>query len=78
MDSQNYIEYEISEPISDKRFFSRSYDEARTYFESGWYVVERHITIGVFSIFESSQIIMCQVWNNNPHYETNNHENENN
>jgi hypothetical protein len=77
MDSQNYIEYEISDSISGKRFFSRSYDEALAYYENGWYVVERHITIGVFSMFESCQTIMCQVWNNNPQYKEINNDNKN-
>ncbi|MCL2742889.1 MAG: hypothetical protein FWE67_03465 [Planctomycetaceae bacterium] len=46
MDSQNFIEYEISDHVSGELFITDSLVEAMAYYERGWYVVERRITAG--------------------------------
>jgi hypothetical protein len=69
MDSQNYIEYNIYDPISNKDFVTRSYDEALAYYDRGWTVVEKNITICRPSVFLSTRSIAAMTWNNNPDFE---------
>jgi hypothetical protein len=70
MDSQNYIEYELSDPVSGgKEIFTRSYDEALAYFDRGWIVVEKNITICRPSVFLSTRLTAVMTWNNNPDFE---------
>jgi hypothetical protein len=69
VDSQNYIEYKIHDPISNKGLVTRSYDEALAYYDRGWIVVEKNITICRPSVFLSTRSIAVMKWNNNPDFE---------
>jgi hypothetical protein len=68
-ESQNYIEYQISNPVTDKGFVSRSYEEAKSYFDEGWYIVEKHIAVCVASGFISTYSETAITWNSNPEFE---------
>jgi hypothetical protein len=69
MDSQLYINYEISDDISNKVFSTRSREEALAYFDRGWYVVENHVTVSRPSMFVSTRSEVSIVWNNNSEFE---------
>jgi hypothetical protein len=70
MDSQNYVEYELSDPISgNKAIFTRSYDEALAYYDRGWLVVENNITICRLSVHYITRSEVSMTWNNNLDFE---------
>lgn len=69
MDSQTYIEYELSDFVSERRLVTDSREEALAYFEKGWLVVERHITITKPSVHTTTRVDVVATWNNNPEFE---------
>jgi acyl-ACP thioesterase len=69
METQTTVEYEVIIPETNKRFFTRSRDEALDYYEREWIVYERHITMGNPSQFVQAQQIVTIAWNNNPEFE---------
>jgi hypothetical protein len=66
METQNFVEYEIIDPVSNRRDFTDSRDEAISYFEKNWMVMERHITICNPLPLTQTQLIVIKTWNNNP------------
>jgi hypothetical protein len=72
MDSQNYTEYKIHDPISNKGLITRSYDEALAYYDRGWIVVESDVTICKFSVHYLTHLESSMTWNNNPDFEREN------
>jgi hypothetical protein len=68
MDSQNFIEYEICNPITYKRIFTRTRDEALGYYDQGWIVIEHHITIARPSIYNGTRVDISMAWNDNPEF----------
>ncbi len=69
MDSRNYIEYELVDPVSNKRHMTESRDEAAAYFEKEWMVTENQVTICRPSLFSESKMVVKKIWNNNPEFE---------
>jgi hypothetical protein len=70
MDSQNFIEYKIHDPISNNAFVTRSYDEALAYYDRGWLVVENNVTICRLSVHYITRSEVAMTWNNNPDFES--------
>ncbi len=66
METQNYIEYELIEPVTNRRLITESREEAIAYFERGWLVYEHHNTVAVPSAYLSTQQIISLSWNNKP------------
>lgn len=69
MDTHNFIEYELSDPVSDRRLVTDSREEAIAYFEKKWLVAEHHVTICKPSIHTSTRVDVAVTWNNNPDFE---------
>ena len=69
MESQTTIEYEIIEPITNKRFFTFSREEALDYYAKESIVYERHTTTGNPSQYVQTRQIVTITWNNNPEFE---------
>jgi hypothetical protein len=69
METQTVIEYEIIVPETNKRFFTRSREEALDYFERTYIVYEKHTTITNPSLYTQSQMIVIRAWHNNPELE---------
>jgi len=72
METQNFVEYEIINLISDYHDFTASHDEALAYFEEGWLIMERHITICNSTTLTQTQLVVVKIWNNNPESEKEN------
>jgi hypothetical protein len=68
MDYQNFIEYQIHDPISNKGFVTRSYDEALGYYDRKWVVVENNVTICRLSLFYMTRSEASMTWNDNPDF----------
>lgn len=66
MDTQTYVEYEVCDPVSDRRLVTESREEALAYFEKGWFVYEHHVTICRASKYSSTRLDVSAVWNGNP------------
>ncbi len=68
MDSQHYIEYELVNPVTDRRLTTSSREEALSYYEEDWIVYEHHVMVGRSSRFASVRTEMSILWNNNPEF----------
>lgn len=68
MDAIHYIDYELIEPVSNQRFITESYEEARGYYEQEWIVIERQNTICQPSLFTESKLVVKMLWNNDPDF----------
>jgi hypothetical protein len=68
MDPRVYIEYEVIDPVSNKRFFTESREEARAHFERECLVYEQHITSCRYSLYEEVKLVLKTNWNNNPRF----------
>ena len=68
METQDHTEYEICDPVSNKRFVTFSRDEAVAYFDKEWIVMERRVTICKPSFFTLSEMYVSMIWNNNPEF----------
>ena len=70
METQNYVEYELVDPvITERRLITESRDEAVAYYEKGWMVYEHYITVTVPSPYISTRQDVAVTWNNNPDFE---------
>lgn len=69
MDTQNYVEYECIDSVSNRRILTESREEAVAYFEKNWMVYESHHTITVPSPFVSTKETVTLRWNDNPYFE---------
>lgn len=65
METQNYIEYELSNPVSDRLLITESREEATAYFEKDWTAYEHHISITRLK-YTSTRVDVATIWNNNP------------
>lgn len=68
MDSQLYIEYELVDPVSNRRLITDSREEAFAYYEKGWLVWEHHVTESRTSEFTHVKLVLTVNWNNNPEF----------
>jgi len=68
MEPRVYIEYEIIDPVSNKRFVTESREEALAYFANECLVYEQHITLWRSSLYEEVKLILKMNWNNNPKF----------
>jgi len=66
METQYFIEYELIDPISNRRIVTESRGEAISHFEAKWLVYEHHVTVGRPSTYASMRVEMSMIWNNNP------------
>jgi len=66
METHTIVEYEVIEPVSNGRFFTRSLDEALDHYEKDYLVYEKHKTISRTSRFSQTQVVVVVRWNNNP------------
>ncbi len=69
MDSINYISYEVIDPVSNKRFITESRDEAASFFEEEWIVIEHHQAKYKPSAHTQMVVDVRMSWNNNPEFE---------
>jgi hypothetical protein len=69
METQVYIEYECSNPVTDEVYKTRDLWEATDFFKDGWTVYEIHVTVTIPSPFVSTREEVTMLWNNNPHVE---------
>jgi hypothetical protein len=69
MESQNFIKYELVDPVSNRSIMTESRDEAIAYYEKGRLIYEHHVTISIPSPFVSTQQLVTMTWNNNPYFE---------
>ncbi len=69
MDTQSYAEYELIDPVSNKRHMTESRDEAVAYFEKEWTVIERQVSVCRPSLYTETELIVKLTWNNNPEFE---------
>ncbi len=69
MNTQEYIEYECSNPVTDEVYYTRDAQEAIDFFDDGWIVCETHVTITIPSPFVSTREEVNLLWNNNPFFE---------
>ena len=63
METQTIIEYEVIEPVSNKRFFTRNYYEAEDHYEKGCIVYEKHKTITQPTLLTQTQVQVTVRWN---------------
>jgi len=68
MEPRVYTDYELVEPVSNKRYVTESRVEAQGYFDKEWIVIERQITCCRYSLFDEAQFIVRMNWNNNPDF----------
>jgi len=68
MDPRVYIEYEVIDPVSNKRFVTESREEALAHFENERLVYERHITLCRCTSHEEAKLTLTTLWNNNPKF----------
>ena len=68
MKTLNFVEYELCDPVSNRRLITDSYEEALAYYEKEWLVYENHVTIGRPSAFTQAKLILTTTWNNNPDF----------
>ena len=68
MDPIVYIEYEVIDPVSNVRFFTKSRQEALAHFEKECTVFERYTTVNRHSTHEESKFILTDWWNKNPNF----------
>ena len=66
MDTHTVITYEVIEPVSNKRFFTKTRFEAFDHYEQGWMVYERHETITKPSMHTQTQVRVVLRWHGNP------------
>ena len=71
METSNYVEYELCDPMSDRHLVTDSREEAFIYYEKKWLVYEHHVTLGRPSLFTQAKLILTTTWNNNPDFEEN-------
>ncbi len=69
MDSQLDVEHEVFDPITNQQYITDSREEALDYFEQGWLVVERHISVYKPSVHSSTRVDVQMMWNNNPDFQ---------
>ena len=69
METQTTVEYELIEPMSNKRYFTYNRFEALDRFAEDWMVYERHITLGNPSQFVQTEQRVTIMWNYNPEFE---------
>ncbi|HBT76734.1 MAG TPA: hypothetical protein DEB39_07365 [Planctomycetaceae bacterium] len=69
METQNYIEYELVDSVSDRNIMTDSREEAIHAFEKGWTVYEHHNTINQHSKFTQSNLTVTMMWNDNPEFQ---------
>lgn len=58
MEKQDFLEYELVDPVPTKRYMTESREEAAAYFEKGWIVVERQITVCKPSIYTATELVV--------------------
>jgi len=66
METHTAITYEVIEPVSNKRFFTKSHDEALNYYEKDWMVYENHTTISQPSLLTQTQLRVIVRWHDKP------------
>jgi hypothetical protein len=66
MDTHTVVTYEVIEPVSNKRFFTKSHNEAYDYYEKGWMVYETHATITQPTLLTQTRVYVTVRWNFNP------------
>ncbi len=76
MDTSEFVEYEVVNLETDRRHFTDSREEAMGYFERGWLVFENRTAMFRPSIFTSTKTIVTLLWNNNPEFQEDPHEND--
>ncbi len=69
METQTYIEYELVEPVTNRRLITESREEAIAYFEKKWLVYENYNTVALPSPFVSTRETVTVKWNDNPFFE---------
>jgi hypothetical protein len=69
MKTQFFVEYEISDLISDRSFKTNSRDEAIAYYEKGYMIYEHHITVCVMLPYVSTRQIVSLTWDNPLNFE---------
>ena len=69
METHTVVSYEVIDPVSNKRFFTKSHDEALDYYEKGWMVYENHTTISQPSLLTQTQLRVIVRWHGNPQIE---------
>lgn len=68
MDTQNFVEYELVNPATDRRYFTESRAEALGYFEKGWLVFENQISVFRPSLYTATKTVVTMLWNDNPEF----------
>jgi hypothetical protein len=71
MESQTFVVYEITEPITNRTFVTDSYDVAVDCFNDGSMVFEKHKTITQASPYIQSGSYTTLQWHNNPNFTPN-------
>jgi len=66
MDTHTVITYEVIEPVSNERFFTKSRFEALDHYEQGSMVYERHETITQPSMHTQTQVRVVLHWHGDP------------
>ncbi len=68
MDSQLYVEYEVSDPVTNQQYITDTRYEALSFYEEGWIVIERHVTKYKPSAYTQTEVVVRMSWNNNPEF----------
>ena len=68
MEPQTVIEYELIEPDTNKRHFTRSREEALDRHREKWLVFERQATVHCPSLFTQAHMLVIIQWHINPEY----------
>jgi hypothetical protein len=71
METQTFIIYEITEPVSNNTFVTDSYDVAVDHFNDGCMVFEKHKTMTQASPFIQSGSYVTMQWHLNPNFKPN-------
>jgi hypothetical protein len=63
METQTVVEYEVIEPVSNKRLFTKDYDKASEHYERGCMVYETHKTKCQPTPLTQTRVYVTVRWN---------------
>jgi hypothetical protein len=66
VETQIIVTYEVIEPVSNNRFFTKDYYEAVEHYENGYIVYEVHKTTTQPSMYTQTQVRIVLRWHGNP------------
>jgi hypothetical protein len=68
LEHQEFTEYEVFHPVTYRRKFIKTRDEALEYYKKDWIVIEHHVTLCRPSMFNGTRVDVSMTWNDNPEF----------